>query len=291
LSCNKRENGLLVCVSERAQHGQEVDGEPGLVEVQTEVHAGEEEGVLATEAALSCVRDFCRGELGAQGLLQTCVLLPSDFQADVFDEEGGESERGVVRVAEDLLEVPGARAGAAAGLARLGLDAEVVHDRVDAAVEDTEVVEDREHGEAVRGGVRVHAAAEGEAEGILFLAVLAEEREHGAGGRELLEDTAGCAAPGCDHGLEAVEAAQVRGGGATRLHAGEDVEQEVGGEALHGGGAVVCLVEHVLEVYILLLHRLIWCNSVLISVSCGEGEGIVGDSVRVFLDAGRKSWQ
>jgi hypothetical protein len=45
-----------------------------------------------------------------------------------------------------------------------------------------------------------------------------------------------------------------------------------------------------LEVYILLLHRLIWCKSVRMSVVCVEGCGMEGDSVRGFLDAGRKSW-
>ncbi len=96
-----------------------------------------------------------------------------------------------------------------------------------------ELVEDGEHGEAVRGGVRVHAAGEGEPERVILLTVLAEEREHGAGGGVLSEQTTGGLEPGCVHGLEAVEEAQVRGGEEGRLRAAEDVVEELGVEALH----------------------------------------------------------
>ena len=103
-----------------------------------------------------------------------------------------------------------------------------------------EVVEDGEHGEAVRGGVRVHAAAEGEAEAKLLLAVAAEELEYGACGRVLLEDTVESAGPGCVHGLEAVEAAQVGGGDEAGGRALQDVDEELGVEALHVGWGCVC---------------------------------------------------
>ena len=56
-----------------------------------------------------------------------------DLHANVADAEGGEAERGVVRVVEDLLEVPGARAGVGV-CARRCLYAEVEDDRLDAAV-------------------------------------------------------------------------------------------------------------------------------------------------------------
>ena len=96
-----------------------------------------------------------------------------------------------------------------------------------------EVVEDREDGEAVRGGVRVHAAADGEREWETVLAVLAEDLEHGAGGGMLPEEAADDGRPGPVHGLEAVEEAQVLGGEEGRLRGAEDVLDEVGVEALH----------------------------------------------------------
>ena len=103
-----------------------------------------------------------------------------------------------------------------------------------------EVVEDGEHGEAVRGGVRVHAAAEGERESKYVFAVLAEELEHGAGGGILFEDAVDSVGPGCVHGLEAVEAAEVGGGEKLRLYVAENVEEELGVEALHVGWVLVC---------------------------------------------------
>jgi hypothetical protein len=194
--------------------------------------------VPGAEAAVGGVLDFGGGELGAQGVLYACEVLACDLEADARDAQVGEAEGGVVRVAEDLLEVPAARAGGEVGVrprARLGLDAELVDDSLDAAVEDVEVVDDREHGEAVRGGVRVHAAAEGERERVGSLAVLAEALEHGAGRRILFEKAADDVRPGLVHGLEAVEEAQVLGGEELRLrlHAAEDVVEELGVEALH----------------------------------------------------------
>jgi len=233
-----------VCVLERAEHGEEVDGEPGVVENTAEVHAGEEERVLAAEAAVGGVRDFGGRELGAQSVLYACELRASDLQADVPDAEGGEAEGGVVRVAEDLLEVPGARArgeaGVVVGRARLCFYAEVEDDSMHAAVENLEVVEHGEHGEAVRGGVRVDAAGEGEFERVIFAAVLAEELEHGAGGGVLPEDAVDRVAPGGAHGLEAVEQAQVAGGEKERESEQQDVVEELGVEALHVGETRVC---------------------------------------------------
>jgi hypothetical protein len=52
LRCNKRENFFSLCVLQPVQHLQEVDGEPGFGEGVSEVHAGEEEGVLPAEAAV-----------------------------------------------------------------------------------------------------------------------------------------------------------------------------------------------------------------------------------------------
>ncbi len=49
----------------------------------------------------------------------------------------------------------------------------------------------------------------------------------------LLEEAADDVRPGPVHGLEAVEEAQVLGGEEARLHAGENVLDEVGVEALH----------------------------------------------------------
>jgi hypothetical protein len=47
--------------------------------------------------------------------------------------------------------------------------------------------------------------------------------------------------PGRAHGLEAVEEAQVLGGDEGRVHAAEDVVEELGVEALHAAGDVwVC---------------------------------------------------
>jgi hypothetical protein len=66
-----------------------------------------------------------------------------------------------------------------------------------------------------------------------MFAVLAEELEHGACGGVLLEDTADGVGPGRAHGLEAVEEAQVLGGDEGRVHAAEDVVEELGVEALH----------------------------------------------------------
>jgi hypothetical protein len=66
-----------------------------------------------------------------------------------------------------------------------------------------------------------------------IFAVLAEELEHGAGRRILWEDAADSVGPGCAHGLEAVEDAQVLGGDEGRVHAAEDVVEELGVEALH----------------------------------------------------------
>jgi hypothetical protein len=63
--------------------------------------------------------------------------------------------------------------------------------------------------------------------------LLAEELEHGAGGGVLPEDAVDRVAPGGAHGLEAVEEAQVLGREEARLHAGEDVVEELGVEALH----------------------------------------------------------
>jgi hypothetical protein len=103
-------------------------------------------------------------------------VFSNDFETDVPDAEGDEAEGGVVLVAEDLLEVPGARAGRVAGvvvlLTRLGLYGEVVDDGLDTTVQNVEVVEDREHGEVVRGGVRVHAATGGELDGKIVLSVV-----------------------------------------------------------------------------------------------------------------------
>ncbi len=132
------------------------------------------------------------------------------------------------------------RSGRRCVYARERLDAQVVDDGLDAAVEDVEVVEDREHGETVGGGVRVHAAAEGEREWVSNFAVLAEDLEHGAGGGMLLEEAANDVRPGLVHGLEAVEEAQVLGGEEARLHAGENVLDEVGVETLHVCRGVVC---------------------------------------------------
>ena len=236
-SANKSENRIFVRVLHRAQHAQEADGEPGVCKGVSEVHAGEEERVLRAPAAVGGLLDVCVRELGGERLLYACVLLACHVNADVADAEGGEAEVRVVRVAEDLLEVPGARAGAEVGghvvLARLRFDAELGDDGLDAALEDAEVVDDGEHGEAVRGGVRVHAAAEGEREWVGSFAVLAEALEHGAGGRILFEKAADDVRPGPVHGLEAVEEAQVLGGEEGRLYAGENVLDEVGVEALH----------------------------------------------------------
>ena len=96
-----------------------------------------------------------------------------------------------------------------------------------------EVVEDGEHGEAVRGGVRVDAAGEGELEDKVVLAVLAEELEHGACGGVLAEDIVHSVRPGAAHGLEAVEAAEVGRGDEARGRVVQDVEEELGVEALH----------------------------------------------------------
>ena len=236
-SGNKGQNRIFAGVLQRAQHAQEADGEPGACECLSEVHAGEEERVLGAEAAVGGVLDVDWRELGGESLLDACEVCASDLEADVGDAQVREAEGGVVRVVEDLLEVPGARARGETGVvdvcARERLDAEVVDDGLDAAVEDVEVVEDREDGEAVRGGVRVHAAAEGERECVSSFAVLAEDLEHGAGGGLLLEEAADDGRPGPVHGLEAVEEAQVLGGEEARLHAGENVVEEVGVEALH----------------------------------------------------------
>ncbi len=203
----------------------------------SEVQAGEEERVLRAHTAFGGVLDFCAGELGAHGVLEACEVLARNLEADVLDAQGGEAERGVVRVAEDLLEVPGARAGREAGVvvvfARLCLYAEVEEHSIDAALQDVKVVEDGEHGEAVGGGVRVHAAAEGESEQRALLAVLAEELDHGADGDVLFEDTVDSAVPGAAHGLEAVEEAEVVGGDEARGRVVQDVVEEVGVEALH----------------------------------------------------------
>ena len=120
-------------------------------------------------------------------------------------------------VAEDLLEVPGARAGVVVLCAWLCFYAEVVDDSVDAAVQNAELVEHGEHGEAVRGGVRVDAAGEGEFENKVVFAVLAEELEHGACRRILPENAVDRAGPGAAHGLAAAEDTQVRGGEEGRL--------------------------------------------------------------------------
>ena len=137
-----------------------------------------------------------------------------------------------MRVAEDLLEVPGAGAGVVE-CAGPGLDAEVEEHSIDAALQDVKVVEDGEHGEAVRGGVRVDAAAEGELEAKRPLTVLAEELEHGACRRMLLEDMTDSVRPGAAHGLEAVEAAQVGRGDEARGRVVQDVQEELGVEAVH----------------------------------------------------------
>ena len=242
-----------MCVLERVEHGEEVDGEPGVMETKAEVHAGEEERVLAAEAAVGGVLDFGGGELGAQSVLYACEVCASDLQPDVPDAEGREAEGGVVGVAEDLLEVPRARAGVVVGCARHCFYAEVVDDCMHAAVENLEVVEHREHGEAVRGGVRVHAAGEGEFERIIFVTVLAEDIEHGAGGGVLSEDAVDSVAPGGAHGLEAAEAAQVAGGEKLRLCAADDVVEEVGVEALHCVCVWVCVCALVPEVLLLSL--------------------------------------
>jgi hypothetical protein len=201
------------------------------------VHAGEEERVLGAEAAVGGVLDVGWRELGGERLLDACEVCASDLEADVGDAQVREAEGGVVRVGEDLLEVSGARAGAEAGVvaggACYGLDAQVEDDGLDAAVEDVEVVEHGEHGEAVRGGVRVHAAAEGEREWVSSFAVLAEDLEHGSCRGMLSEHTTGSVGPGAAHGLEAVEEAQVLGGEEGRLRAAEDVVQELGVEAMH----------------------------------------------------------
>ena len=62
----------------------------------------------------------------------------------------------------------------------------------------------------------------------------------------LLEEAADGVGPGAAHGLEAVEEAQVLGGEEARLHAGEDVLDEVGVEALHVCGCGCALVVEVL---------------------------------------------
>lgn len=221
LRANKLQNCASVCVLQRVEHGEEVDGEPGSVKGAAEVHAGEEERVGRAGAAVGGVRDFGGREFCLHGVLETCEFFPSNLEGDVPDAQAGEAERGVVGVAEDLLEVPGARARGKAGVvvlcAWLCFYAEVVDDSVDAAVQNAELVEHGEHGEAVRGGVRVDAAGEGERENKFAFAVLAEELEHGAGGGMLLEDTADSAGPCCVHGLEAAEAAQVGRGEEGRL--------------------------------------------------------------------------
>ena len=56
----------------------------------------------------------------------------------------------------------------------------------------------------------------------------------------LSEQTTGCLVPGCVHGLEAVEEAQVRGGEEGRLREEEDVVEELGVEALHVCVRVCC---------------------------------------------------
>ena len=222
-----------MCVLERVEHGEEVDGEPGVVENKAEVHAGEEERVLGAEAAVGGVLDFGGGELGGEGVVYACEVCASDLQPDVSDAEGREAEGGVVGVAEDLLEVPGARAGVVGGRAWLCFYAEVVDDSMHAAVQNLEVVEHREHGEAVRGGVRVDAAGEGEAQREVVLAVVPEELEHGACRRILPQNAEDSVAPGGADGPEAAEAAQVAGGEKLRLCAADDVVEELGVEALH----------------------------------------------------------
>ena len=53
------------------------------------------------------------------------------------------------------------------------------------------------------------------------------------------ENVAGGVGPGATHGLEAVEAAHVGGGEKLRLHVAENVDEELGVEALHACGDVV----------------------------------------------------
>ncbi len=73
-----------------------------------------------------------------------------------------------------------------------------------------------------------------------IFAVLTEELEHGAGRRILWEDAGDSVGPGCAHGLEAVEDAQVLGGDEGRVYAAEDVVEELGVEALHVCVCVWC---------------------------------------------------